>query len=180
MMKRLLIAAAGTALGVALVSASTTTPAQAFAGEVFEIVGGGRQTHFEVQPLAGKAGFVNTLKATDIAGAIVGTAPGSGPFLEHDAGGKAYILFDSLTAWRISTNTNGTNALTLNGLVDGAGKFMFAGTHALSGSRVVITGKVKFAKNTYTPLAISGKIVGVSNVTNHFVSGTFKTLGKAK
>jgi hypothetical protein len=178
-MKRILIAAAGLALGIALVSASTAPPAEAFSGEIFEIVGGGAQTHFESQPAPGKKAFVNKLKTAAIVGCIAGTNPADGcaGFMENDAGGKAYVFFDSLTSWRISTHLNGSNAMTLHGLVDGAGNFMFAGTHAKSGAEVVLSGKVKFAKGSYTPTGLSGKVVGVSNLTNHFVSGTFKTVG---
>jgi len=181
-MKRILAGAAfGAVLGMAFVAASTTDDASAFSGEKFEIVGGGTQTHFEAQPAPGKKAFVNKLSAAAVAAAIVGvnTDFNSQTYLEHDAGGKAYIFLDSLTSWRLSPHLDGSEATTLTGLVDGAGNFMFAGTHAKSSSQVVVTGKVKFAKGTYTPTGISGKVVGVSPVTRHFISGTFKSLGKA-
>jgi hypothetical protein len=179
-MKRIFIAAAGLVLGMAMVSATTEPEAKAFSGEVFEIVGGGRQTHFESQPAPGKKAFVNSLKPAAIVACIAGTNPADGcaGFMENDAGGKAYIFFDSLTSWRISSHLDGSNPLTVTGLVDGAGNFMFAGTHAKSGAQVVLSGKVKFLKGTYTPTAINGKVVGVSSLTRHFVSGTFKSLGK--
>jgi hypothetical protein len=180
-MKRIFLAAAGLVLGMALVAASTTPTAAAVSGPVFEIVGGGSQTHFEFQPPPGKKAFVNKLTASAITACIAGTNPADGcaAFMDGDAGGKAYLFFDSVTSWRIGTKTDGSNAMTLNGLVDGAGNFMFAGTHAKSGSHVIVSGKAKFLKGTYTPLGVSGKVVGVSNLTNHFVNGTFKTVGKA-
>jgi hypothetical protein len=181
-MRRIVIAAAGLALGLALVSTSTAPDAEAFSGEVFEITGGATQFHFESQPAPGKGAFVNKITPATVVACINGSNPSDGcaPFLEQDAGGKAYILFDSLTSWRIATKSDGTNATTLTGLVDGAGAFTFAGKHVKSGSNVMLTGKVKFQKGTYTPLSISGKVIGVSTLTRHFVTGTFKTVGSKK
>jgi len=180
-MKRIVIAALSVALGAALVGSTTQEEARAFSGEVFEITGAATQYHFEQVTLGHKA-FVNKITAKSISTCIAGTTPGDGCAgrIENDAGGKAYIFFDSATSWRLTTHLDGSQATTLAGLVDGAGNFMFAGAHAKSGYQMILTGKVKFVKGTFTPTAISGKVQAVSNLALHYFSGTFKSVGKAK
>jgi hypothetical protein len=180
-MKRLLVGAAGLALGVAAAWSPPAPPAHAFGGEVFEITGAATQLHFEAQPLPGKKAFVNKITAKVMSACIAGTNPADGCAgrVENDAGGKAYIFFDSLTSWRMSTHLDGSEATTFEGLVDGAGNFMFAGEHAKSGNRVMLSGKVKFSRGTYTPTGINGKVLAVSNLTAHFFSGSFRSVGKA-
>jgi hypothetical protein len=179
-MKRIIVATVALAGGLGVSWMTTDREADAFAGETFEITGGGRQYHFEGQPLPGKKAFVNKISAGNVVGCITGADPSCAAFVEQDAGGKAYLFMDTQTSWRVSTALDGSNATTLTGLVDGSGAFMFAGTHVKSGSQVLLTGKVRFQKGTYTPQAVVGKVNGVSTLTRHFVYGTFKSVGGPK
>ena len=153
--------------------------AQAFNTEIFEITGAGKMAHFESQPQPGKTAFVSSVKAAGVAACIKGTDVTCLPFLETDAGGKAYILLESLTRWHVNTSPSPTGATALEGHVDGAGNFVFAGKHAKSGSNVLITGKVKFQKGTFTPVSLKGKIAVVSTLTKHFGAASFKSVGSA-
>lgn len=169
------------AAGVGAWLALRAPDAEAFSGEVFEITGGGSIVHFDSQPAPGRGpSFKNKVTAASLVDCIKGTEPSCAGLLDADAGGKAYIFFDTLTRWRVGTSLNGTNATQLEGYVDGKGTFLFMGRHAKSGSNVLISGKVKFQKGTYTPLSIKGKIIATSSLSPHQGAGTFKSVGGAQ
>jgi hypothetical protein len=143
---------------------------------VFELTGSGSILHSH-DNLPGDKPFKSKVKAGDIATCVQGTAQGCTPStIEVDAGGKAFLFFDSTTAWRIATNGAGTNATDLVGTVDGKGGFAFAGTDALSGTSFYLTGKVKLQKGQpdFQPLSLSGKITAVCPVQGHYGTGSFK------
>lgn len=160
-------------------------PASAFSGEVFEMTGTARFLHFHGPTQPGKKAFVNNANGSIIAAAIRNDDPRPGHnaagFLETSSGGKSYLRYVSETRWEMSLDpTFTTDVMTMDGFVDGTGAFMFHGIHAKSGTTFIASGKVKFKKGTLTPTAINGKIQGVSVLTQHFATGTLKSVGKAK
>jgi len=170
---------------VALMGLAISLPrvVEAFSGEVFEIQGSGKISHFHVTT-PGTKPFVNSVNAAAVVACIQGTAPGCSVTIESDPVGKAYVYLISDSEWRIATqpNLNCTDPLTtqLTGLVAGNGIFVMIGQHALAGSSFVLRGKVKFASGTATPLALqNGTIVGISEGQEHTATGTFKTVGSA-
>lgn len=169
--------AAAAVAGAALAGAQSQPDGGVYAGSViFTLTGSGSIVHpHGVQP--GLKPFKNTVKIAQISECIAGTAAGCGGTIEaNPEDPTAYLFFDSLTSWRIATNANGDDATTLTGLVDGKGGFMFAGAHALSGTELLISGKVSFAKGTLTPQKISGKISAVAPGQEHYGTGNFKAV----
>ncbi|MBI2359221.1 MAG: hypothetical protein HYV04_09995 [Deltaproteobacteria bacterium] len=162
---------------VGLISLGQPPSAGAFSGEIFEITGSGKLFHFEAPPTPGQKAPVTSVKASALAPCITGGDATCTGFLEQDAGGKAYVYFDSDTSWRIATNPDGTDTTTLTGLVAGDGSFMMSGRHEMSETEFTIQGKVKFQKGTFTPLSMNGSISAVSNLTLHYGTGKVKTVG---
>jgi len=140
----------------------------------FVLSGSGKLIHLEGPEVAGASPFKSSLNSDLVTACINGTDPTCTGDIETDAGGKSYLLFDSLTSWRIATNPAGDDATTFTGQVDGKGGFTMAGTHALSSSQIMLTGKVKFEKGTLNPVSLSGKIIAVSTETEHYGTGSLK------
>ena len=145
------------------------------------LTGSGKILHVHTGPQPGDKPFKSSVKSKDVAPCIEGTAAGctDGVTIFADAGGTAYLFFDSLTSWRVATNPNGDDATTLTGLVDGKGGFMLAGTDALSGTQILVSGKVVFEKGSFTPKKISGKLSAVSTDMGHYGTGSFKAVPAA-
>jgi hypothetical protein len=163
---------------VTLIVVAQPRAARAFSGEVIEVTGSGKLFHFEGGAVAGVKTPVTKVSAAAVAACIVGAPSPCDTALENDAGGKAYISFDSDTSWRITTDAACTTSTTLTGVVGGDGNFMMAGTHALSNTQVVIQGKVQLAKGTLNPTGISlGAVLAVSDTLEHYALGTFRTAG---
>jgi hypothetical protein len=149
----------------------------------FEITGTGKLVHFETAPFdpAEKAPVTN-VKITDIASCIVGTALGCTPgdnTLENNGGGKAYLYILDETHIGIATNNACSNLTVLEGLVDGAGNFMFRGNHAKSDTDILVQGKVIFAKGTLTLIGIkAASVLAISNKSplEHYGVGKFSTV----
>lgn len=98
-------------------------------------------------------------------------------YLDNNAdGGKAYISYDSASHWTLSTSLVGTTT-ELDGNVDPTGAFMMSGTHTLSGAHVFLVGKVKFAKGTTNPTALSGTAYFTSTTIQEFGQLKFKSAG---
>lgn len=178
------LAAAGAVAGGVAVTLVRARPVSAFSGQVFEVTGTAVFLHFHEPTQPGKRAFKNKANGTIVAEAIRNDnpAPGhnAGGLLESDAGGKCYLRFDSTEQWTMALTPGfGGDTLPLKGFVDGTGAFMFQGYHERSDSTFVATGKVRFQKGTLTPIGLSGKIQGVSPASEHFATGTFKTVGKA-
>jgi hypothetical protein len=152
--------------------------ASALSGEAFEITGSGKILHYHGPPQVGAKTFVNKAKAADIASCIAGNEPSCAGLIEEDAGGKAYVFFDSPTQWRVATNTTGANATTLTGFVGGKGEFVMTGTHALSSTVFILEGKVKFQKGSLTVKKMTGKLAAVSSLAEHYGQFKVKTVGK--
>jgi hypothetical protein len=151
---------------------------QAYSGEVIEITGSGKLFHFEGGAVAGVKTPVTKVSTSAVAACITGTPSPCDTVLENDAGGKAYISFDSDTSWRIMTDANCVNATTLVGVAGGDGNFMMAGQHGLSDTQVVIQGKVQLTKGTLIPTGINlGAVLAVSDTLEHYALGTFHTVG---
>lgn len=155
--------------------------AEAFNGEIFEIKGSGKLSHFEAPPSPGQKTFTNNISIATVAACITGQGVGctdSRLEINPEGEGKAFIYLDTSTSWRISTNKKGEDTTTLAGLVGGDGSFMMAGTHGKSRTQFIIQGKVVFQKGTLTPLKIvNASIFGVSTLTRHFGTGKFSTVG---
>jgi hypothetical protein len=169
--------AAAAVAGAALAVAQAQPDGGVYAGSVaFLLTGSGSIVHpHGVQP--GLKPFKNTVKIAQISECIAGTAAGcsDGVTIEANPGDpQAYLFFDSLTSWRVATNSNGDEATTLTGLVDGKGGFMFSGTHALTGTAMLLSGKVVFEKGTLVPKKISGKLSAVAVDQEHYGTGSFK------
>ena len=113
-----------------------------------------------------------------VSNCINGTDPTCTGKVESDAAGKTYLFFDNLTLWHIGTGLDENTATQFTGLVDGKGGFTMSGTHSLSGSQVMLTGKVTFQKGTLTPTKVSGKLYAVSDLVEHYGSGSFKSVAK--
>lgn len=179
-----MVGSAAAAVGAVAMLTVGSRPAEAVAGEVFLLTGTAKFWHFHGPTQAGTKAFVNTAKGDAIASSIRNDDPrpghNAGGLLESDPDGKAFIRFDSLTQWSISIDQAfAENVLTLDGFVDGTGAFMMHGYHTKSDSRFVATGKVKFKRGTLTPTGMSGKVQGVSKASQHYCTGTFKTVGRA-
>lgn len=168
-----LIAAAAAA---ALVS--RPEPVLALGGEAIEIVGSGKMNHYHGSFTLGQKTFVNKIKSSGIAACITGDEPSCSGYIEQDAGGKAYLFFDSATSWRAATNPAGTDATTLTGFVGGKGEFTFTGFHEMSGTEFIFSGKVKFNKGTNVVKAIAGKYQAISQTAEHVGVGSFHSVGK--
>lgn len=150
---------------------------------LFEITGSGSLLHQHTVPVAGVKAAKTKIKESQIAPCILASLPGGDStcidLLTPDAGGKAYLFFDSLDTWRIATNLDGTGAVTLTGMIDGKGAFTMAGTDADSdNTQIMVTGKVTFAKGTTDPTKLSGKITAVSMLQGHAGTGKFKSVVK--
>jgi hypothetical protein len=105
--------------------------------------------------------------------------------LNSDGSGRFYLYFDGReadgsTSMRVATNPNGAMATTLTGAVTQDGTFWIAGTYSVpilgTIADTFATGKVKFAKGTFTPLKISGTVHFVSNAIGEGFTLKFKTL----
>lgn len=142
-------------------------------GSRFLLSGTATITHLEGPEIPGKVLGVTHRKTADAASAIMGNEPSTAGILETDAGGKAYLFFNSPENWSLSVAPNGAGATSLVGQTDGKGGFMFAGKHVLSNTFFFLTGKVTYQKGTLTPLKITGKFTAVSDLTEHYASGTF-------
>lgn len=190
----LLTTVAGAAIGAlgAFLLGPKPTAMAAPGDSYFEIVGTGRQWHFEGPPPHGKRAVSTALKARAIAACIAGTNPldHCSELIHQDPGGKAYLFPDTInfsgatSSWRITTDianlADSSTYTTMGGLVDASGAFMFAGTHLQSVTRFVVQGKVKFQRGTKIPVKISGKVMGVSLMSLHYAIGSFHTVGPRK
>ena len=154
--------------------------ADPFAGEGFEIGGGGKLVHFEpILVTPGSKPPVTSVNAAAIITCVTGADPSciDGITINTDPGGKVYLFMISDTVWKVSTKTNCSNATTLTGVVGGNGTFMMAGTHALSNSRIILQGKVTFTKGTFVPTGMKGaKLTAVSDTQDHYGTGTVSTV----
>jgi len=98
-------------------------------------------------------------------------------YLENDPTGDAFVDYVSTSHWRFFTKIMGGTATDLTGNVDPTGAFMMSGTHALSGAQLFMVGKVKFAKGTLNPQAISGTLYFTSTTIQEFGQVAFKSVG---
>jgi hypothetical protein len=145
-------------------------------GFTFELTGSGSILHsHDNQP--GDKPFKSKATASGVVDCVLGTAQGcTAGTIESDAGGTVFLFWDSTTSWRVGTHANGTDATVLTGTVDGKGGFAFAGTDALSGTSLYLTGKAKLEKGQvdFIPTSLSGKITAVCSTQGHYGTGTFK------
>jgi hypothetical protein len=159
---------------------------------VFEVGGGGALFHLEGGVTQGQKAFKTKLSSQSIGQCIAGGLGCAGEFDpdEINADGKAYIYVYDATTWGITTSADpantvpaeGTNPVPvtmLTGLMDGKGRFMFAGNHGPSESFFIMEGKAALQKNSLLPTKISGRVQAVSTLAEHWSKGKFKTLGKA-
>ena len=177
------LAATSALAGGVLMATLRPQPASALSGEVFQLTGASVFLHFHGPTEPGKRAFKTKAKASVIAEAIRNDNPAPGHnaagLLETDAGGKSYLRFDSTTGWTMALDPSFEGpTLNLTGFMDGTGAFMFQGYHELSDTTFVATGRVRLKKGTLTPTGISGKIQGVSPSSQHYATGSFKSVGK--
>lgn len=99
--------------------------------------------------------------------------------------GKFYLYFDGLTSWRVASNPNGDNAVTLTGRVDNIGNFILFGDYnfAIQGVtppafQICVIGKATFVKGTYTPTKVTGTIYGQSELAGEMFTLKFKSTKK--
>ena len=127
-----------------------------------------------------------------ILGAILrgeNTSDYSVPFLDilnHDGTGRFYLHFDGRgadgsTSMRVATSPNAMLATTLSGAITQDGVFWVAGKYDLpmigTLADAFITGKVKFAKDTFNPVKITGTVQFVSAAIGEGFTLKFKTVG---
>ncbi|MEO6025494.1 MAG: hypothetical protein ABIR79_01320 [Candidatus Binatia bacterium] len=107
--------------------------------------------------------------------------------LNSDGSGRFYLYFDGRgadgsTSMRVATNGNGAMATTLEGAITQDGVFWIAGKYSAPVVGTIAdafaTGKVKFAKGTFTPLKISGTVHFVSATIGEGFTLKFKTLAQ--
>ncbi len=110
-------------------------------------------------------------------------------FLNLDPGGKFYLFFDGRgadgrTTWRVATNQSGTLATTLQGIITQDGVFFLSGSYSppMLGAigSCFVTGKAKFAKDTFNPTKISGTascLLSSPLVIGEGFTVKFKTVG---
>jgi len=178
-MKKWLTIGGLTLAACAAVALFQPEPAIALSGEAFQLTGAGSIRHYHGPPQPRGKTFVNKVKASGISSCISGNEASCFGLIEEDAGGAAYVFFDSPTSWRVASNPAGTDATTLAGFVGGRGEFVMSGTHALSDTLFVLTGKVKFAGKTLNVSRMSGRLTAVSSVHQHHGTFKVKTKGKA-
>src|SRR5262245_13370413 len=124
-------------------AAAAPAPAPAAGGAiVFELTGSAKMVHLEGPEIPGAKPFKNSANIDMITECILGNDPTCAGKIETDAGGKAYLLFDSLTSWRLATNAAGVGATVLTGQTDPKGGFMMTGTHLMSNTSFLLSGKV--------------------------------------
>ena len=171
-------------IAVVVVGFVAITGAPAFsqpAGIMFEVTGTAKLFHFESVPFGSKPP-TTSLTAAIMTACITGVGTGcTSSNLELDAGGKLYLILDNLTAARLSTHTNCSQATDLEGLVGGDGSFMLAGKHDKSNTNFILQGKVAFAKSPpakpFTPSSIKkASVMAVSEDLQHYGIGSFRTV----
>jgi hypothetical protein len=178
-MRNWLIVGGLTAAVAAVAFVSRPEPVLALGGEAIEIVGSGKMNHYHGSFALGSKTFVNKITPAGVVKCITGEEPSCAGLVEVDAGGKAYLFFDSATSWRAATNPAGTGATTLTGFVGGKGEFTFTGHHDLSNTDFIFSGKVKFEKGSSVVKSIKGKYQAISTTAEHVGVGSFRSVGKA-
>jgi len=174
-------------LGLLCVGLLAAGPAPGAGGEgpvvplaLFEIQGGGALFHLEGGASAGQKAFKTKMNTASIGSCIQGDF-GCSSHLDPEevsAEGKAYLFVLDETTWAIATGSDlATAAATqLTGLMDGKGRFMFAGRHLASGTDLLVEGKAALAKGTLLPVKLSGQLRAVSTLAEHWSVGSFKTV----
>ncbi len=155
---------------------------------IFVMSGSAKMIHLEGGTIAGDKPFKNVVKTADAIACIQHDPAAQGcddaALPENDVDPNVYLFFDDVASWRIADNPAGTDALELEGLIDGKGGFQMAGTYdyAFMGdpfpalTSIYLTGKVTFEKGTLNPVKISGKLLAVSIDHHHYGSGSFKAV----
>jgi hypothetical protein len=177
----------------------TATPADGDAAEgvmlpiaVFELRGGGALYHLEGGTFLGQKAFKNKIKAADVMACVDGQLQ-CGPHMDPDEvndGGTVYLYIYDESTWGVTTTGDPSQTVVpeagppvlvpvtiLRGLMDGKGRFMFAGTHAASQTDMVFEGKAALEKGTLTPKKVSGKLQAVSIEAEHWSKANVKTFG---
>jgi hypothetical protein len=174
-----LVAVAAGALAYTIhapVNAPATAPTPPKLGTTFlfeATTGSAKMTHLEGPEIPGKVPFKSVANLLKVTECVKGNDPSCVGKIETDPLGKAYIYFDGLDTWRLATNSNAMNTTTLTGVVDGVGGFQMSGKHILSQTTFFLTGKVFFAKGTFNPTKIIGKVYACSQLTEHYGTGNF-------
>jgi len=98
--------------------------------------------------------------------------------INTDPGAGLFLIYNGTTHWELANNAMGSDDVNLNGLVDGKGGFMMAGTHSsIEGdTHIFLSGKVTFEPGTLNPTKIKGKLTVVSPDEAHYGLGTFKAV----
>jgi hypothetical protein len=186
---RTLALSAAFALVLGLLSAGllASGPAPQAGGEgipiplaIFEIQGGGTIFHVDGGPTPGQKAFKTKTSSSTVADCIQGELGCSTHLADEELsdGGKAYLFVLDETIWLVGTSSDPATAVTtqLSGLMDGKGRFMFAGRHLTSGTAVFLEGKATLVKGTLVPTKLSGKLRAVSPLAQHWLVGSFKTV----
>lgn len=163
-------------------SHATGGPLDFVAAFQLTLSGSGKMTHLEGGPQPGIKPFVNTIKFGDVLLCIQHDAAAFGcddeGLPENDVDPNVYLFYVNETQWILADNPAGANGVTLNGLIDGKGGFIMAGTFTFGtptphDTSITLTGKVNYHKGTFEPLKISGKFEVVSVDHAHYGSGSF-------
>lgn len=174
--------AAAAVAGAALENGPAQPQGGSHAGSfVFVLSGAGKMLHVEGGPTPGQKPFKSTVKDDDLLACVGGTGVGCDADsldINTDPGAGLFLIYNGTTHWELANNAGGSDDVNLNGLVDGKGGFMMAGTHSsIEGdTHIFLSGKVTFAPGTLSPTKIKGKLTVVSTIEEHYGSGTFKAV----
>jgi hypothetical protein len=150
---------------------------------VFEVRGGGALYHLEGGTTLGQKAFKNKIKGSAVISCIDGGLGCSGHMDpdELSADGKLYLYIYDETTWGITTTADPVQTIVpvtiLRGLMDGKGRFMFAGRHVTSETDLIFEGKAALQKGTLTPKKVNGKLQAVSIQAEHWSKANVKTFG---
>ncbi len=148
---------------------------------VFPLKINGTSWQPQILTVPGQKIGIGKVKDKNVTAVLQGSLPDfAADFLDLDPSGKFFLLFDSLTSWRVATNDAGTNATTLQGRVSNDGVFWMFGSYDLpmmpgAMGKIFVTGKVKFQKGSYAPAKVSGIFYFLSDPIDTGLILKFKT-----
>ena len=96
-----------------------------------------------------------------------------------DPSGKVFLYYDSLTSWRLATNTAGQSTVPLTGAVANDGTYWMMGSYNMgTAGSIFAVGKVTFDKKAPDPFqakSVKGMFYFFSNLIDTGLVLKFKT-----
>jgi hypothetical protein len=169
---------------LAVWSSRSPEPARGLSVATFPLKLNGTSWQPLVQGVPGKKLGVGKVKDKDITAVLQGALDDfAADFLDLDGSGRFFLFYDGNLSWRVATNSAGTDATTLEGMVSNDGIAWMFGEYELpmlmGTGKVFVTAKVKFQKGlpfgVYVPTSVKGVFHFASEDINTGLILKFKT-----